>query len=226
MTEIEVPYIVTDAQRKMSMDLAEPFPDEAYEQDDSRGFPLTGIQGYFIIERLTEVFGPCGLGWKFTHRKVLVETTGLVVVIVSLRYRHGGQWSEPIEMPGSQRVVKGRWGDAYKGAITDGLKKCTSMLGVGKQVYKGLRKGKKKAHAEVQATEFIPDAAKFERAGAVVFPGGKHEAECIKDVDQADRGYIAWWTEKEDPGEDDNFRTAWAACRYFRTYRKWKEAQA
>ena len=45
--------------------LDEPFPDEAKSTDDSRGFELEGLRGYYVIERLNRAFGLCGTGWQY-----------------------------------------------------------------------------------------------------------------------------------------------------------------
>jgi hypothetical protein len=47
--------------------LKAPFPSEALSSDTSRGFELTSIKAAFVIERLNEVFGPCGVGWRYIH---------------------------------------------------------------------------------------------------------------------------------------------------------------
>jgi hypothetical protein len=44
-----------------------PFPPEPLSSDTSRGFELTGIKAAFVIERLNQVFGPCGIGWRYVH---------------------------------------------------------------------------------------------------------------------------------------------------------------
>ncbi|MCA9797815.1 MAG: hypothetical protein KC910_38675, partial [Candidatus Eremiobacteraeota bacterium] len=66
-----------------------------------------------------------------------------------------GAWSWPIYAPGGRRPGKGTAPitDARKGAITDGLTKAASMIGVGQEVFKGLvRTGQAnpKAPARVQ----------------------------------------------------------------------------
>lgn len=44
-----------------------PFPPESLSSDTSRGFELTSIKAAFVIERLNQVFGPCGIGWRYVH---------------------------------------------------------------------------------------------------------------------------------------------------------------
>lgn len=38
-----------------------PFPPEALSSDTSRGFEFTSIKAAFVIERLNQVLGSCGL---------------------------------------------------------------------------------------------------------------------------------------------------------------------
>ena len=47
--------------------LKAPFPPESLSSDTSRGFELTSIKAAYVIERLNEVFGPCGIGWRYVH---------------------------------------------------------------------------------------------------------------------------------------------------------------
>lgn len=119
--------------------LSAPLPAEAYETDNSRGFPLTGIKGAYVIERLNEVLGLCGDSWRFTITSMEIEDK-FVLVDIALSYWLTDRWSEPIPASGDQRIVKGRVGDAKKGAVTDALKKAASFLGVGNRAYKGLLK--------------------------------------------------------------------------------------
>ena len=47
--------------------LRAPFPAEALKPDTSRGFELTSIKAAYGIERLNEVLGLCGTGWRYSH---------------------------------------------------------------------------------------------------------------------------------------------------------------
>ena len=47
--------------------LRAPFPNEALKPDTSRGFELTSIKAAYVIERLNDAFGPCGIGWRYVH---------------------------------------------------------------------------------------------------------------------------------------------------------------
>ena len=162
--------------------LRAPFPPEALSADTSRGFELTSIKAAFVIERLNEVFGPCGAGWRYIHSPFEEFANGRVEILTEVAFqyrfhatndcvgcdqvvwdaqanawafRNGGSnhdWSEPIFTCGGNSVGKGGAPitDARKSAVTDGLTKAASMIGVGHDVFKGLVRvgggnGRKKA---------------------------------------------------------------------------------
>jgi hypothetical protein len=67
------------------------FPEEALRSDTSRGFELTSIRAAYVIERLNDVFGPCGIGWRYVHApfEELTTDSGYVEITteVALQYR-------------------------------------------------------------------------------------------------------------------------------------------
>jgi hypothetical protein len=67
------------------------FPSEALSSDTSRGFELTAIRAAYVIERLNEVFGPCGVGWRYAHSpfEELHTDNGRAEIVteVALQYR-------------------------------------------------------------------------------------------------------------------------------------------
>jgi hypothetical protein len=74
--------------------LKAPFPSEALSSDTSRGFELTSIkaaQAPAVIERLSEVFGSCGVGWRYIHSpfEELHTDNGRAEIVteVALQYR-------------------------------------------------------------------------------------------------------------------------------------------
>jgi hypothetical protein len=40
-------------------------PTKPLSSDTSRGFELTSFKAAYVIERLNDVFGPCGQGWRY-----------------------------------------------------------------------------------------------------------------------------------------------------------------
>ena len=152
--------------------LRAPFPEEALRADTSRGFELTSIRAAYVIERLNDVFGLCGIGWRYVHSpfEECATDSGYLEIIteVALQYRFEAtddqvgckrvvwdgetrawayrdgassrDWSEPVFACGGKGVGRGGapYTDARKSAVTDGLTKAASMIGVGHEVFKGL----------------------------------------------------------------------------------------
>jgi hypothetical protein len=112
--------------------LAEPFPGY-YTAQGVFGPFLSGEQ---VTSRLNEVLG-VGL-WQFAVVSATVDPTAdEVVVLGELRASIHGQWVTRQQF-GGQKIKRARdtgtptnLADDHKGAATDALKKCASMLGVG-----------------------------------------------------------------------------------------------
>ena len=156
------------------------FPVEALSADTSRGFELTSIKAAYVVERLNEVFGPCGCGWRYAHSPFeWIEGEVLTEVAMQFKVAEGGvaamlwdaqahrwttlndseDWSLPIFSPGGRKPGRGSapMTDARKGAITDGLTKAASMIGVGHDVFKGkVRVGDAKPASQSNGNGFEP----------------------------------------------------------------------
>lgn len=102
---------------------------------------------YWIVERLTEEFGPCGIGWGFTilneRMERLSETDLLHVAVVRLWYVLDGKRGE-LEQIGQTRTTykKSDGGlmvdeDAPKKSVTDALVKCASYIGFAGDIFAG-----------------------------------------------------------------------------------------
>ncbi len=143
MTDKELNREVTEIRSEL---LKADFPPEAYSKDTSRGFELTSIKAAYIIERLNDAFGLCGEGWRYKYGEFAQTERGEVLVSVGLRYRkEDGEWSEPIVSEGGKMPVNDNITDARKSAVTDGITKAASMLGIGHKAFKGLIKVGEKA---------------------------------------------------------------------------------
>lgn len=107
----------------------------------------TDINPMWRIKKLTELFGPAGIGWRFDP-PVFEEKTGAkgeVMVhcftCLYIRQDEGQAWSAPIPgVGGSMLVSMERDGlrtddDAYKKAYTDAQSVACKALGVGADVY-------------------------------------------------------------------------------------------
>lgn len=62
-----------------------PFPPEALSSDTSRGFALTSIKALFVIERLNQVFRPCGIGWRYVPTQTRVRRCPTLFLVTALQ---------------------------------------------------------------------------------------------------------------------------------------------
>lgn len=120
-------------------------PDEAKKAISAgRLKGMTDINPMWRIKKLTEEFGPCGIGWwtKVTDR--WTETVGdetCAFVDLELYVKVGDEWSKPITgSGGSKLATKERSGiyvsdECYKMAETDALSVACKKLGIGADVY-------------------------------------------------------------------------------------------
>mgnify|MGYP001623707888 FL=1 len=120
-------------------------PDEAKKAISAgRLKGMTDINPMWRIKKLTEEFGPCGVGWwtKITDR--WTETIGdetCAFVDLELYIKVGDEWSKPITgSGGSKLATKERSGvyvsdECYKMAETDALSVACKKLGIGADVY-------------------------------------------------------------------------------------------
>jgi hypothetical protein len=106
-----------------------PLPPEAVSPNPDRP-GLSVIKVIYVVERLNEVFGLNG--WHVVNQ--VVESGRMIVVKATVTVPEYGIEIE--QYGGNDNPDRG---DAYKGACTDALSKCASYLGVGMDVYKGLR---------------------------------------------------------------------------------------
>ena len=116
--------------------------------------PITGKQysgnspkPYWIVERLTDEFGPCGIGWGFQiineRFERFSDTDSLHVAVVRLWYVQDGKRGE-LEQIGQTKASyvtsKGSFmldEDAPKKSVTDALVKCASYLGFAGDIFSG-----------------------------------------------------------------------------------------
>jgi hypothetical protein len=116
--------------------------------------PITGKQysgnspkPYWIVERLTDEFGPCGIGWGFTilseRMERLTPTDVLHVAVVRLWFLKDGQRGEFEQIGQTKAVYAKKDGtllvdeDAPKKSVTDALVKCASYLGFAGDIFSG-----------------------------------------------------------------------------------------
>lgn len=111
------------------------------------GFSGTAIKPIYIVERLTETFGPCGESWGInTPSFEVVHAQGgevLVFCTVQCWYQQGDQTHTLVGV-GGDKVVAGRSSgshfhddEAFKKAFTDAIGNAFKFLGIGADVHMG-----------------------------------------------------------------------------------------
>jgi len=102
---------------------------------------------YWLIQRATETFGPCGEGWGVEvksegfHR--MTETDVMHTAVVIVWYMRDGKRCA-IEQMGQTKACYAKSGggmmldeDAGKKSVTDGMVKCLSMIGFAGDIFSG-----------------------------------------------------------------------------------------
>jgi hypothetical protein len=106
---------------------------------------MTDINPMWRIEKLTEVFGPCGIGWYTVITEQWIEEGAngerCAFVKINLFIKHDGEWSKPIEgVGGSSFIAAQKSGlytsdECYKMAYTDAISVACKALGFGANIY-------------------------------------------------------------------------------------------
>lgn len=126
----------------------------AFTTDPRAVKPITGKQykgnspnPYWIVERLTDEFGPCGIGWGFTilseRMERLTERDVLHIAAVRMWYELNGKRGEFEQIGQTKAVYESKNGtivdeDAPKKSVTDALVKCASYLGFAGDIFSGM----------------------------------------------------------------------------------------
>lgn len=105
----------------------------------------TDINPMWRLKVLTEQFGPCGIGWRYTIDRQWTESgangEAAAFCNISLYIKSGGAWSEAIPgTGGSSLIANERSGlytsdECYKMALTDAISVACKALGIGADVY-------------------------------------------------------------------------------------------
>lgn len=106
---------------------------------------MTDINPMWRIRTLTELFGPCGIGWVAPIKRTWVDDGAngekTVNVECELSYFWRGEWSKTVSgIGGSKLIAKETSGlytddEAYKKAYTDAISVACKALGLGAKVY-------------------------------------------------------------------------------------------
>ena len=170
-----------------------------------KGF--TDINPMWRFKRLTEVFGPVGIGWKFiiTDKQIVSGADGVVSAFVDilLFYKLNGEWSEGIPGTGGSSFVakesKGLYtsDECFKMALSDAIGTACKALGMSADIY--FSKDRSKYTTAQDDPEVKVET--FDEAVGFVLGFGQYKGETLGDVWKKDFGYIKWLNsnEKTDP---------------------------
>lgn len=162
--------------------------------------PITGgrlngmidIKPMWRIEKLTEVFGICGIGWKtkIKNKEILEGANGekIAIVDIDLYVKIDGEWSDAIEGTGGSSFVtnetKGLYtsDECFKMAYTDAISVACKSLGMGADIYWGDSKYNKQQEitTKEQAEQYKIDFGK------------KHNGQTLKEIIENDKDYANW----------------------------------
>lgn len=129
-------------------------PENAQKSFTNGRFNGTDINPMWRIKRMTEMFGPCGIGWYYevVNRSIEKSLDGsslctFIGINLYIRDEVSGGWSKPIYGEGGntfcQLVADKKTNttkffttdEAYKMALTDAFSNATKQLGLGADVW-------------------------------------------------------------------------------------------
>lgn len=134
-------------------------PPEAQKAFYNGKFSGTDINPMWRIKKLTEIFGPAGIGWYYEIVSERAEEHGdvtIAVVDLNLYVKWGGEWSKPIYGTGGNILLRnGSTSDeGYKMALTDALSVACKALGIGADIYYSKDKTK---YTDTEGPQRAPD---------------------------------------------------------------------
>lgn len=109
------------------------------------GFSGTAIKPIYSYRRMTEEYGPCGVGWGVgepTFQTVLAPE-GEVLVYCTVSIWHGDRANVVFGVGGDKAVGKNKYGivtddEAFKKSFTDAVTNALKLIGVGADVHMGM----------------------------------------------------------------------------------------
>lgn len=178
-------------------------PEDAQKPfESSWGKTLTEINGMWRIQKLTELFGPCGEGWftEVTRQERVDFPNGEVCVFTDinlyLKDTKTGRWSKPIRGTGGNRLVlKNADGlfiddEAYKKAYTDALGIACKALGFGADIYWGRNDSK---YDSGTATTASPSAKESDsKPETAASPQKTETTESVKGLPELSPSHPRW----------------------------------
>lgn len=155
------------------------------------------INPMWRLKKLTEAFGPCGIGWTLKIVRTWVEDgeqcEKTANVEIELRYKYKDQWSEPIPGIGGAMFTENEKNglhtddECFKKAYTDAISVACKALGIAADVYYAKDPDSKYPTGSPQ-TE--PEPMTYENALAYVYKEGKYPDKTLAEIYKTDIAYI------------------------------------
>lgn len=189
------------------------------------GFSGKSVDPTYRIKRLTELFGPCGIGWLFVQEDSwIVEIGGSHVAFVRghLKYKVNGEWVQTSSHTGGT-VCDRTPDEAYKMSETDACGKCCLDIGLASDVYLGHHDGDKYQATQSQGAAPRQTVAPHQQSAAPVadpvspvggwrawkVPIGKNQGKTLGELNQKSlEWYIENFTAKQQYPDSVAFRNA------------------
>ena len=96
-----------------------------------------GYRPQYVFDSVNEILGPENWRYELTKEEIYENQA---VAEITLFLKIDDSWFCKGSHKGQMQIIKGNVGDAQKGAITDAIQKCMSLLSIGSDAYKGLLK--------------------------------------------------------------------------------------
>lgn len=162
-----------------------------------KGF--TDINPMWRFKRLTEVFGPCGIGWKYEIVSQRIQpghgNEVAAFVDILLYYKHNGEWSEGIPGIGGSSFVAMEKGGAhtsdecFKMALTDAIGTACKALGMSADIF--FDKDRTKYNIQNAPSNPVDEAA------AMVIDIAPYAGMTLGEIWKKDLNFIKWL--RDDP---------------------------
>jgi len=199
-------------------------PQEAQKAFNNGSFSGTDINPMWRIKKMTELFGPCGIGWYYeitSERAEEHHDTTMAIVDINLYIKVDGEWSKPIAGTGGNALVKttktGKRAsdEGYKMALTDALSVACKALGVGADIYFSKDKTKYSDSETANTGTGVSFRRGDDRVGATPTTGSREAARAVGEakLEQMDAQVAAgasgpatetqkkWITDNASPGD-------------------------
>lgn len=99
------------------------------------GMVRYGYKPQYIFDAVNQHIGPENWRYELVKEEIFESQA---VAEVRLFLKTDAEWLCKGSHKGQMQIVKGNVGDAQKGAITDAIQKCFSLISVGQDSYRGL----------------------------------------------------------------------------------------